>query len=118
MSYFCCLNTRCNAVLKEKRGRGKNQKYSSVTSTAEVRAGICPRATAVSVYYVHVCILFLLLLFQVNVIFQMPELQEHLFPDKTLNSQLAPRICLVSSNHVVTPLIFAGRMTLGSLSQF
>lgn len=41
-----------------------------MTSTAEVRADICPGASAVTIYYVHVCILSLLWLFQVNVIFK------------------------------------------------
>lgn len=69
VNYFCCLNAQCNAGLKEKGGK-RDQKDSSVTSTAaEVRAGICPGATAVSIYYVHVC-MFLLLLFQVNAIFK------------------------------------------------
>lgn len=59
-----------------------------MTSTAEVRADICPGALAVSIYYVHVCVLSLLWLFQVNAIFRMLELQEHSFPDKTQSSQL------------------------------
>lgn len=41
-----------------------------MTSTAEERADSCPGAPAVSIYYVCVCILSLLWLFQVNAIFE------------------------------------------------